>query len=181
MLMSQARRSISGALLAVVGRVIAIGRRLGARTGLGASNNYAAPLIGRQLLSLEKKDFSWFFAFGPGVTLTTESPWRLLDQGRIVVSSEDHGHQFGLPAPVDAGLRVLSRAAGRTVEAASVASDSGDLILQFSGHVFLELLQLSSGYESWRLLVNGSESICMGGGSIEHFPGIGLLPKRAAG
>lgn len=134
------------------------------------TDTHAKPLIGRQLLSVEKKDYSWFFGFGAGVSLATESPWRLIEQGRIAVSSEDHGQQFGLPAPVDAAREVLSRAAGRTVEAASVASDSGDLMVQFPGRVYLQQLQLSSGHESWRLSVDGSESICMGGGSIAHFP-----------
>jgi len=130
----------------------------------------AKPLVGRQLLSLEKKDYTWFFEFGGSVSLATESPWRFIDQGCIVVSSEDHGQQFGLPAPVNAAREVLSRAAGLTVEAAWVVTESGDLIIQFPGQVFLQLLQLSSGYESWRLSADGELSICMGGGSIAHFP-----------
>ena len=134
------------------------------------SNCYGRPLIGRQLLSVEKKDYTWFFAFGPGVTLATESPWRFIKQGRIVVSSEDHNQQFGLPAPVDAARDLLSCARGLIVEGASVAADAGDLTVQFPGGLVLQLLQLSSGYESWRLTANGSESICVGGGSITHFP-----------
>ena len=132
---------------------------------------HGKPLIGRQLLSVEKKDYTWFFGFGVGVSLATESPWRLIEQSRIVVSSEDHDQQFGLPAPVDAAREVLSRAAGRTVEVASVAADSGDLMIQFPGQLYLQLLQLSSGYESWRLSADGGETICMGGGSIARFPG----------
>jgi hypothetical protein len=134
------------------------------------TDTYAKPLVGRQFLSVEKKDYSWFFGFGSGVSLATESPWRFIEQGRVVVGSEDHGQQFGLPAPVDAARDLQSRAAGRTVEAASVASDSGDLMVQFPGPAYLQLLQLSSGYESWRLSVDGGESICMGGGDIAHFP-----------
>ena len=134
------------------------------------SDTYAKPLVGRQLLSVEKKDYSWFFEFGSGVSLATESPWRFIEQGRVVVSSEDHGQQFGLPAPVDAAKELQSRAAGHTVEGASLASDSGDLMVQFPGPAYLQLLQLSSGHESWRLYVDGSETICIGGGDIAHFP-----------
>jgi len=133
---------------------------------------YSTPLVGRQLLSLERKDYTWFFGFDGSVSLATESPWRFIQQGRIVVSAEDHGQQFGLPAPVDAAREVLLRAAGFTVEAASVVTESGDLIIQFPGRVCLQLLQLSSGYESWRLSADGGESICMGGGGIAHFPKI---------
>jgi hypothetical protein len=131
---------------------------------------YCRPLLGQPLQTVEKKDYTWLFGFGGSVSLATESPWRLIEQNRIVVSSEDHNQQFGLPAPVDAAREVLSRAGGRTVEAGSVAVDSGDLIIRFPGRIHLQLLQLSSGYESWRLWADGSESICRGGGSIAHFP-----------
>lgn len=131
---------------------------------------HAKPLIGQQLLSVEKANHSWCFDFGAGIALATEAPWRLIERGRIVVSSEDHGHQFGLPGPVDAPQEVLSRTTDRAVEAASVTAYSGDLVIQFPGQLCLQLLQLSSGYESWGLLADGGESICMGGGSIEHFP-----------
>ena len=131
---------------------------------------HANPLIGRHLRSLEKKDYTWFFGFGAGVSLATESPWRLIERDLIVVSSEDQDQQFGLPAPVDAAREVLSRAADRTVESASVAAGTGDLTIQFPGKMCLHLLQLSSGYESWRLSADGRETICMGGGSIAHFP-----------
>ncbi len=130
----------------------------------------AMRLAGRQLLTVEKKDWTWFFRFGDGASLATESPWRLIAKGRIVVSSEDHDQQFGMPAPVDAEREVLSRAGSLTVEAASVSADAGDLTISFSGGTYLQLLQLSSGYESWRLSVDGSESICIGGGSISHLP-----------
>ena len=132
--------------------------------------NHGQPLVGRQLLSAEKQDSTWFFEFGTDVSLATESPWRLIEHGRIAVTSEDHGQQFGLPAPVDAAQELLSRVGGRTVEAASVNSESGDLMLQFPGPTCLQLLQLSAGYESWRLSTDGTESICMGGGNIAHFP-----------
>lgn len=141
---------------------------------LEEAGTHAKPLVGRQLRSVEKRDYSWCFGFGTGVSLATESPWRFIEHGRIVVSSEDHGKQFGLPAPVDAARELLSRAAGRPVEAAWVAADSGDLMVQFPGQVHLQLLQLSTGYESWILSVHGSESICMGGGNIAHFPRSGV-------
>jgi hypothetical protein len=131
---------------------------------------HGKPLIGRQLLSVEKKDYTWFFGFGTDVSLATESPWRLIDQNRIVVSSADHDQKFGLPVAVDAAQEVMSRVARRTVESAVVAADSGDLTVQFAGRICLQLLQLSSGYESWRLWAEGGESICVGGGGIVRVP-----------
>ena len=71
--------------------------------------SYCEPLIGHQLLSIKKKDYSWFFVFGEEVSLVTESPWRLISEERIIVASQDHGQQFGLPKPVDAAEGVLLR------------------------------------------------------------------------
>jgi len=121
-------------------------------------------------MSIEKKDYSWFFKFASDISVVTESPWRLIYENRIVVTSEDHGHQFGLPEPVDAALVAVSKIAGHTVEAAVISECSGDLTIEFSGRAQLELLQMSGGYESWRLIVGNSETICMGGGEIAHFP-----------
>jgi hypothetical protein len=134
-------------------------------------NSYSNPLIGRQLTSVEKKDYSWFFRFAFDVSIATESPWRLIDEDRILVTSEDHGHQFGLPGPVDAASIVLSSIGDRRIEAAVISECSGDLTIEFSGRAQLQLLQMSGGYESWRLSVGDSETICMGGGELAHFPG----------
>ena len=59
-------------------------------------------LVGLQLKAVEKKDYSWFFTFDDGGSIATESFWRLITIEGVAVTSEDHGHQFGLPAPVDA-------------------------------------------------------------------------------
>ncbi|HMS15366.1 MAG TPA: DUF6188 family protein [Planctomycetota bacterium] len=127
------------------------------------------PLAGHQLISVEKKDHTWFFRFTGESTLATESPWRLL-QGHIVISSEDHLQQFALPEPVDAAKRVLTSTGGRSVESTAILSESGDLTIVFAGGLQLQLLQASSGYESWRLSVKGAETICTGGGTIVHRP-----------
>jgi hypothetical protein len=131
--------------------------------------NHTRPLTGTHLASVEKLDYTWFFRFTSDVTIATESQWRLL-QGHIVVTSEDHLQQFGRPEPVNAAERVLASTAGRTVEGAAVSPFSGDLTIDFSGGAQLQLLQVSSGYESWRLSTKSGETICTGGGSIVHFP-----------
>ena len=135
-----------------------------------SADNYSRPLIGRQLTAVEKRDYSWIFRFGDDAGVMTESAWRLMDGNRIVVASEDHGHKFGLPAPVDAVSKLQSFIVGRTVEAAEISMSSGDLIVAFGGTMQLQFLQLSSGYESWRLSVQGAETICTGGGGVAHFP-----------
>ena len=134
------------------------------------NESFCEPLIGHQFLSVEKKDYSWFFMFGDDISRATESAWRLISEERIIVTSEDHGHQFGLPEPVDAAERVLSCIAGCTVEGTTICGSSGDLTIAFSGKAQLQLLQMSCGYESWRLNIHGSVTWCTGGGDIDHYP-----------
>lgn len=128
------------------------------------------PLIGQYLRSVEKKDHTWFFKFADDITITTESSWRFMDMERIIVTSEDHGHQFGLPAPVDAAEMVLTRVTEQKVKDVSVSKPTGDLSIEFKQQLHLQFLQMSSGYESWSLQVYGSQVICLGGGDIEYFP-----------
>jgi len=118
-------------------------------------DSYCRPLIGLQLSSVEKRDHSWIFSFEADTTVRTESLWRLMSEARIVVTSEDDGHRFGLPEPV---------------EAAAISASTGDLTIEFSGRVQLELLQTSCGYESWSLSAQGSETICTGGGDLAIVP-----------
>lgn len=125
---------------------------------------------GASLRSVEQTDYSWFFSFGDGLAIGTESPWRLVTPDGIAVSSDDHGHQFGLPSPVDAADRVMSRLASHLVLAVSVDAKTGDLLVSFADKSHLQFLQMSCGYESWRVTTQHGESICLGGGKIAFLP-----------
>jgi Family of unknown function (DUF6188) len=123
-------------------------------------------LIGASLKSLEKKDYSWFFRFGESITIETESDWRCIADGHIVVTSSDHGQKFGLPAPVDAIAEIVPRISGRPVRAASIGEATGDLQIDFGDGLQLQFIQMSSGYESWHLMSPGFSIICGGGGRL---------------
>lgn len=120
-------------------------------------------LVGRRCNAVHRDEFSWIFIFDAG-TVTVPSLWRLIEAGRIRVTSEDHGHQFGLPAPVDARAEVESRLLPHAIESAKVRADTGDLILEFAGGLVLELLQTSSGYEAWHLMSPDGETVIATGG-----------------
>src|SRR5262245_6844129 len=123
-------------------------------------------LVGRRCTRIQCDEFSWTFAFDSG-ELRTPCLWRLVESGRIRVTSEDHGHQFGLPAPLDARHSAESSLGARTIESARVRADTGDLILEFTGGVVLELLQTSSGYEAWKLASpDGDCIVATGGGEL---------------
>ncbi len=135
-----------------------------------ADDEWLEALIGRTLRAVEEHDHTWVFAFDAEVVICTYADWRLMVDGRIRVSSHDHGHVFGLPRPVDAVLESNRSVAGRIVESATIGSDTGDLRLEFGRSVRIELLQLSTGYESWDLSTPRGRTICTGGGCLVHLP-----------
>jgi hypothetical protein len=126
-------------------------------------------VTGARLQSVQKKDYTWFFGFTDSVRVTTESPWRLLFPDGIVVTSEDHGHQFGLPSPVDASAKVSMTLKKAPIRTSRIDASTGDLFLSFPDGTLLQFLQMSSGYEAWSLCVGDNTFICTGGGEINTF------------
>jgi hypothetical protein len=107
-------------------------------------------LVGARFRSLIRRDFDWAIEFQDAMNLTVGCLWRLIETGTIRYTSEDDGHQFGLPAPVDAANQVISRLTGAEVTEVQLRPGTLDLALKFStGHV-LEVIPVSSGYEAWR-------------------------------
>ena len=86
------------------------------------------PFVGASLQRVEKLDYSWFFTFGESLLIATGSLWRLITPEKIAVSSEDHGHKFGLPQPVDASESVLPRLASLKVQTISIDGQTGDFV-----------------------------------------------------
>src|SRR5712691_600922 len=126
--------------------------------------------IRQSLQRVEKKDYTWFFIFGDSLHVDTESPWRLVTADGIAVTSEDHKQQFGLPEPVDAAERVTSQLATLQVQSVACDAKTGDFFISFAERLYLHFLQMSCGYESWRITTTRGQSICMGGGEIAFFP-----------
>jgi hypothetical protein len=127
-------------------------------------------LIGKRLLGAAKRDYTWSFVFSEDSSVSTESAWRLVTKNGIVVTSEDHGHPFGLKEAVDSAARALAATKERKILGVLVADQTGDLSLRFEEEVRLEFLNLSCGYESWRAQTSAGEVICLGGGQLAMFP-----------
>ena len=131
--------------------------------------NELAWLVGHSAQSLTRREFDWVLEFDKGVHLVIACLWRLVDAGRIRVTSEDNGHQFGLPAPVDAAAEVNSRLAKASVAAVELREGTLDLELRFdSGHI-LQIIPDSSGYEAWELSNGSSQFVAVGGGELAVF------------
>jgi len=109
----------------------------------------------------------WVFSFEAGIGIGAECPWRLLQNGRVAVSSEDHLQQYGLPAPLDAAVVAADRLAPHVVTGVEVRDGTADLVLEFTGHLRLEFIPISSGYESWGVTTpSGFQVIAQGGGQL---------------
>lgn len=115
---------------------------------------------------------TWWFRFSGGGVVRTESAWRIVIAGHIALTSEDHRQQFGLPAPIDAEAKVRYLLCARKIEAAEVREDTGDIVLRFESGERLEVIPLSSGYQSWDVTApNGLRIIAQGGGNlVEYIP-----------
>src|SRR5215469_15067043 len=95
-------------------------------------------LKGKSLVKVEKKDYSWFFTFAHGSSITTESFWRLLDSERLVVTDGDHGQLFGLKEPVDAAKCVMELVGTKKIIGYSCSEICSDLFLSFEDNVQIQ-------------------------------------------
>ena len=74
-----------------------------------------------------------------------------MSRDSILVTREDDGQRFGLPAPVDAEALLRQHVENHRLISVEVNTASSDLRLRFDNELALEILNLSSGYECWTL------------------------------
>jgi hypothetical protein len=84
-----------------------------------------------------------------------------------VLTSEDDGQRFGLPAPINAADKCAKYLLGTTIQAIHLRDATADVSIDFAGDLGLEIIPTSSGYESWQLRDPfGSTFYAQGGGQI---------------
>jgi hypothetical protein len=76
--------------------------------------------------------------------------WRLINDGKVGVSSFDHQQQYGLPAPIDAIREVAELIQDKVVFDASLDIETGDLMFDFDGNIILQIFNFT-GYEVWEI------------------------------
>jgi hypothetical protein len=123
-------------------------------------------LIGYHFQSLARREYDWTIAFDGDASAVVGCLWRLVESGRIRVTSDDDGQQFGLSEPVDAAAEVNGRLAGAVVEGAELRQGVLDLVLRFSSGHLLEIIPTSSGYEAWDVRCGSRRFIAVGGGEL---------------
>jgi hypothetical protein len=145
--------------------------KLGRRGGVDIEETLTKHLSGRRLVTVTRREYDWNFRFeDAGASgLTAECPWRIIVSNRIALASSDDGHQFGQAVAVNAEKVSLGLLGSRIVERVSIRPDTGDASIVFSGNVVLEVLNMSSGYEGWRIGIAGLLVIATGGGELAIF------------
>jgi hypothetical protein len=93
------------------------------------------------------------YAIGTSIAFTDGTKvdaqfWRLGKEGRPMVSTFDHRHQYGLPAPIDALEVLRGELIGKKVSEAAMDGATGDLRFDFEGGVLIEIFNFTA-YEIW--------------------------------
>jgi len=123
-------------------------------------------LVHLRFQSITRREYDWVFVFDNGVSLVIYCLWRLVESGRIRLTSQDDGQQFGLPAPVDAVAEINRHLALSAIVAVELQEGLLDLELRFSSGHILQIIPDSSGYESWELSTSARQFIAIGGGDL---------------
>lgn len=92
--------------------------------------------------------------------------WRLVGSKSIIVSSEDDGHQFGLPAQVDAETLANQALSDKLVDHAILDVRTGDCEINVGGFLSMQILTSSMGYESWQMYKDGEFIAAVGNGGL---------------
>jgi len=129
-------------------------------------------LVGRRITAIDVSTApnNWVFSFDGGGTLAVESLWRLVSEGRIEVTSDDHQQRFGLPTLVDASAHALQTIDAKPIRGAHFDTTTGDLTIEFVNTLRLEAIVTSGGYENWAVSKpDGTQLIAVGGGRVAFF------------
>jgi len=76
--------------------------------------------------------------------------WRLIRDGRAVLSSFDHQKQYGLPAPIEAKEQISSLLTGKICQNVHFDSETADITLIFDETTKLQVFNFTA-FEIWTL------------------------------
>ena len=122
-----------------------------------------------ETVSYDQNSNDWILTFSDSISVLSSGFWRLLENGKISLVSLDHGHQFGLPRPVDMVEELALRLKGKLLTRILLSKDTYDLRLSLTEDLELEIFISSTGYETYQFSVAGKRYIGLGGGDIAIF------------
>jgi len=118
-------------------------------------------------VTFDENTGSWNLIFEDKIYASSTGFWRLIKANKIIIVSFDHGHQFGLPKPLDLIEEIKKQLTGKKLEEIKVIKDIGDLILTISDDIRIEIYIASTGYETFEFGIEDKRYIGLGSGNIE--------------
>jgi hypothetical protein len=132
-------------------------------------------IVGHRFQEAVRYEFTWSFNFDNKVAVTSECLWRLIENGRILCTSLDHGQKSGLPAAIDAAAEVNKVLSGEAASVVHLREGTLDLEIHFGPRRAIQLLPSSALYEGWQVGGPPGLFIAVGGGDLTIFkPPVGL-------
>lgn len=122
-------------------------------------DRFGRAIVG-QSLSIERREHDWALHFSDQLSLTVQCLWRLRDARGLLLSSEDDGHQFGLPGPLNVEEEANRRIDGAAVVTLQHGVVPPDFTVHLANGLIVEVIANSVGYESWLLTID--EAIVVG-------------------
>jgi hypothetical protein len=125
-------------------------------------------IVGRTVTDVSLLEpLPWRFHLGDSARLDVECLWRIAQGNSVLLTSEDHGQQFGLPAVVDALHCARKLLLQKPIVGVRLQQPAGDLRISLGACTELEIISTSSGYESWQVQGPGGRCyVAQGGGQI---------------
>lgn len=121
----------------------------GLEEGLKKLKDSSAQITANNAYVSENGCASIVILFSEGTRLRAEY-WRLIKDGKAYISSFDHNQLYGLKSPIDAIRSLSEELHGRIVTEVHHESETGDIILNFSNFVAVQIFNFT-GYEIWEI------------------------------
>lgn len=134
------------------------------------SNSPLENIVGSYIESVEfePEAKSWLLKFRNGDSLNIECMWRLLEEGVITSTSEDHSQFFGREKPFD-GIAALNEMGAHEIRAVKVSQSTGDINFTLGQYFILQITATSAGYESWQYIQNSGKSFVAVSGQVHEY------------
>jgi hypothetical protein len=117
-------------------------------------------MVGRKVTAVTTNETTeWDFWLGESfwlkekinVNISTYCPWRILRHGRIVCGIGDHRRYHDSPASVDALTIATELLSPLDIAAVELRETVGDILINFSEPLRLEILPVSDGNAGWQI------------------------------
>ena len=134
------------------------------------SNLPLQKIVGSRIESakFDKPSESWLIHFANGDSLNIECMWRLIEDGYICSTSEDHNQMFGGDKAFN-GEAALNEMTEHEILSAQCNDLAGDISIKLGKYFVLEVVAISAVHESWQYKQKGGNSFIAVSGQVHSY------------